>query len=63
LNCPSSERPAIPFTVSPPRAGGGSPRGHRGRGDDRGMGDLLVAVAIVVFVAAMLGLAWALDRI
>jgi hypothetical protein len=54
---------AIPFTDSPPSAGGGSPPGHRALADDRGMGDLLVAVGIVVFVAAMLGLAWALERI
>jgi hypothetical protein len=55
--------PVILFTVSPPPAGGGSPPGHRAAGDDRAMADFLVAVAIVVFVAAMLGLAWALDRI
>jgi hypothetical protein len=51
------------FTDSPPRPDRGSPRSHRRPADDRGMADLLVLAAIVVFVAAMLGLSWALGRL
>jgi hypothetical protein len=40
-----------------------SPRGHRGWNEDLAMADFLVVAAIVVFVAAMLGLIWALARI
>jgi hypothetical protein len=38
-------------------------RGYRARSEHRCMADLLVVVAIAGFVAAMLGLAWALERI
>jgi hypothetical protein len=51
------------FTDSPPSPGNGSLRSHRGRGDDRAMADVLVVAAIALFVAAMLGLIWALGRI
>src|ERR1700683_460352 len=40
-----------------------SPRCHQGRSEDRAMGDFLVIIGIVVFVAAMLGLIWGLERI
>jgi hypothetical protein len=52
-----------PFTDSPPPPGGRSLPGHRGRSDDLAMADLLVVVAVVAFVAAMLGLTWALGRL
>jgi hypothetical protein len=51
------------LTDFPPPRGARSPRGNRGRSDDRGMADLLVVAGIVVFVAAMLGLIWALERV
>jgi hypothetical protein len=51
------------FTDSPPSPGSSSLRSHRGRGDDRAMADVLVVAAIAFFVAAMLGLIWALGRI
>jgi hypothetical protein len=51
------------LTVFPPRRPARSPRGHRGRSHDRAMADFFVVVGIVAFVAAMLGLIWALGRI
>jgi hypothetical protein len=38
------------------------PRSRR-RADTRRMGDFLVVLGTVVFLAAMLGLVWALDRV
>jgi hypothetical protein len=52
-----------PFTDSPPPAGARSPRGYRGTSEHLAMADFLVVAAIAVFVAAMLGLTWALGRI
>jgi hypothetical protein len=40
-----------------------SPRGYRARSDHQGMADVLVVAAIVVFVAAMLGLIKVLERL
>jgi hypothetical protein len=51
------------LTNFPPPRRTRSPRGHRGRSDDQVMADLLVVVAIGAFVAAMLGLIWALGRV
>jgi hypothetical protein len=51
------------LTDFPPPWPARSPRGHRRWSDDRDMADLLVVVAIVAFVAAMLGLIWALGRV
>ena len=56
-------RAGAAFTVSPPPPGLRSPRGHRPRDDPGGMADFLVVVAVVAFVAAMLGLIWALGRL
>jgi hypothetical protein len=55
--------PARSFTDFLPLGPSRSPRGHHGRGEDRAMADFLVVIAIVVFVAAMLGLIWSLERI
>jgi hypothetical protein len=51
------------FTVSPLPPAGRSPRIYRLVGDAVGMADLLVIVGVTVFVAAMLGLIWGLERI
>jgi hypothetical protein len=51
------------FTVSPLAPAGRSPRIYRLVGDAVGMADLLVIVGVTVFVAAMLGLIWGLERI
>jgi hypothetical protein len=51
------------FTDFLPLGPSRSPRGHHGRSDDLAMADFLVIIGIVVFVAAMLGLIWGLERI
>jgi hypothetical protein len=53
----------VTFTVSPPPRRLRLLRGHRLRRDAGGMADFLVVVGIVVFVAAMLGLIWGLERV
>jgi hypothetical protein len=53
----------LAFTVSPPGRPQRSPRGYRDRSDDRVMADFLVVAAIAVFMAAMIGLTWALGRL
>jgi hypothetical protein len=53
----------LPFTVSPPVIGIRLPRRYLCRRDAGGMADFLVVVGIVVFVAAMLGLIWGLERV
>ncbi len=40
-----------------------SPRGYRDGSEHRAMADLLVVAAVVAFVAAMLGMTWALGRL
>jgi hypothetical protein len=56
-------RPGLSFTDFLPPGTSRSPRGHRGRSEDRAMADFLVVIAIVAFVVAMLGLIWGLERI
>jgi hypothetical protein len=51
------------FTVYLPGPPRGSPRRYRQRPHAWLMADFLVVVAIVGFVAAMLGLIWGLDRV
>jgi hypothetical protein len=50
------------FTVSPPATRLCLPRRYLCRHSGR-MADFLVVVGIVVFVAAMLGLIWGLERV
>src|SRR5262249_27533152 len=54
-------RPSFTFSLPRPRAL--SPRRHRALHDAACMADLLVVAGIVVFVAAMLGLIWGLERV
>jgi len=51
------------FTVYSPGSPRGSPRRYRQHRHAGFMADFLVVVAIVGFVAAMLGLIWGLDRV
>jgi hypothetical protein len=51
------------FTVSPLPPAGRSPRSYRLAGDAVGMADFLVIMGIIVFVLAVLGLIWGLERI
>ena len=52
-----------PFTDSLPQPGACSLPGHWRRSHYLGMADLLVVGAVIVFVAAMLGMTWALGRL
>jgi hypothetical protein len=55
--------PAVSFTVSLPLRARRLPRVYRCGRDAGGMADVLVIAGIVVFVAAMLGLIWGLERV
>jgi hypothetical protein len=52
-----------PFTDSLPLRAWHSPRIYQAISDDRPMADFLVIAGIVIFVAAMLGLIWGLERV
>jgi hypothetical protein len=55
---------AVPlFTDPPPVRGALSLRRYRTYSDAGCMADLLAVVGIVVFVAAMIGLIWGLERV
>jgi hypothetical protein len=51
------------FTDSPLRPGARSLHGYWRRSHYRAMADVLVVAAVIVFVAAMLGMTWALGRL
>ena len=64
MSCASRpSRANASFTDFLPLGPSRSPRGHHGRSEDRAMADFLVIIGIAVFVAAMLGLIWGLERI
>jgi hypothetical protein len=54
---------AVPFTFFSPIPLPRSPRCYQLNRHSRSMADLLVVVAVLGFVAAMLGLIWGLERV